>query len=69
MFILQIESLNDIWGAVCDLCKDNITEIAFNVWIKDLHPIELNDGVFTWGIYSAYKKQIVESTYIAFLKN
>lgn len=69
MFILQIESLNDIWSAVCDLCKDNITEIAFNVWIKDLHPIELNDGVLTLGIYSAYKKQIVESTYIAFLKN
>ncbi len=66
---MQIESLNDIWSAVCEQCKNNITEIAFNVWIKDLHPVDINGDVFTLGIYSAYKKKIVENTYMDFLKS
>ncbi len=65
---MQIESLSDIWSAVCESCKQDITEIAFNVWIKDLHPIELRPGELVLGIYSNYKKQIVESTYLDILK-
>lgn len=65
---MKIESLNDIWNAVCDLCKENITEVAFNLWIKDIHPIEMQGNVLTLGIYSAYKKSILESTYITMLK-
>ncbi len=65
---MNIESLSDIWEAVCVECKKNITEIAFNVWIKDLKPISMNDGKLTLSIYSAYKKQIVESNYLSLLK-
>lgn len=66
---MEIESLNDLWAAVCEKCKDNITEIAFNVWIKDLHPLDMKEGVLTLGIYSDYKKQIVENNYTAFLRS
>ncbi len=65
---MQIESLNDIWGAVCDLCKEEITEIAFNVWLKDLHPIDMQGGALSLGIYSAYKKSVIETTYLELLK-
>lgn len=66
---MQIESLSDIWGAVCDEVRQDINEIAFNVWIKDLHPVSLNNGVLTLAIYSDYKKQIVEANYMHILKN
>ena len=65
---MEIESLNDIWGAVSDLCKESITEIAFNVWFKDLHPLDMQDNTLTLGIYSAYKKSIIDATYIPLLK-
>lgn len=65
---MQIESLSDVWTAVCEACKQRITEIAFNVWIKDLHPLELRQGELVLGSYSDYKKKIVETTYLDILR-
>ena len=61
---MKIESASDIWELVCAELKKDISEIAFDVWLKDLHPVELKNGEFILGIYSAYKKNIVESNYI-----
>lgn len=62
---MQIESINDIWKAVCDNCVDNsiITPIANSVWLADIVPIQMKDGKFTASIYSDYKKGIVESNF------
>ena len=61
---MKIESTSDIWELVCKELKKTINEIAFDVWIKDLHPIDLKNGEFILGIYSDYKMQIVESNYM-----
>lgn len=66
---MQIESLSDIWEAVCAECKKSMTEIGFNVWIKDLHLIEINQGELVLGINSDYKKGIIESTYLDIIKD
>ncbi len=65
---MQIESLTDIWEAVCQELKNRMTEISFNVWFKDLHPIEIRNGEIVLGIYSDYKKQIIESNYMHIIK-
>lgn len=58
---MQIESINDIWQAVCENCiqKNLITQIAQSVWLADIKPIEMKDGKFTASIYSDYKQSIV----------
>lgn len=66
---MQIESLDDVWQSVCEECKKEITEIAFDVWLKDLKPVDMQNGVLTLSIYSSYKKQIVEANYLELLKN
>ncbi len=65
---MQIESLTDIWEAVCQELKKRMTEISFNVWFKDLHLIEIRNGEIVLGIYSDYKKQIIESNYMNIIK-
>lgn len=62
---MQIESINDVWKAVCDECitKEYITEIAYGVWFADIVPIKIENGKFTASIYSSYKKSIVESNF------
>lgn len=62
---MQIESINDIWQAVCENCieKNLITQIAHSVWLADIVPIEMKEGKFTASIYSDYKKGIVESNF------
>ena len=61
---MPIESLTDIWEAVCAELKSRMTEISFNVWFKDLHLLEVRNGEIILGIYSDYKKQIIESNYM-----
>lgn len=65
---MQIESLNDIWEAICLELKKKMTEISFNVWFKDLHLVEIRGGEVVLAIYSDYKKQIIESNYQKVLK-
>lgn len=65
---MQIESLTDIWEAVCSELKKRMTEISFNVWFQDLHPIEIRNGEIVLGIYSDYKKQIIENNYLHIIK-
>ena len=65
---MQIESLTDIWEAICQELKKKMTEISFNVWFKDLHPLEIRNGEIVLGIYSDYKKQIIESNYMHMIK-
>ena len=66
---MKIESLNDVWEAVKEFCLERITEVAFNCWLKDLHPIELRRGEFVIGIDNEYKKGIIEDNYSELLKD
>ena len=67
---MQIESINDVWKAVCDECinKQYFTEIAYGVWFADIVPIKMENGKFISSIYSSYKKSIVESNFKNFIE-
>ena len=62
---MQIESINDIWQAVCDEClnKKYITEVSFSVWFEDIVPLKLEASKFIASIYSTYKKSILEANF------
>ena len=65
---MQIDSLNDVWFAVLEESKKHMTEVGFNVWLKDLKPVELRPGEFIVSIYSDYKRQIIEMNYKGILE-
>ena len=67
---MQIESINDVWKAVCDECikKQYFTEIAYGVWFADIVPLKMENGKFIGSIYSSYKKSIVESNFKNFIE-
>ncbi len=67
---MQIESINDVWKAVCDECinKQYFTEIAYGVWFADIVPLKMENGKFIGSIYSSYKKSIVESNFKNFVE-
>lgn len=67
---MQIESIHDVWKAVCDDCikKEYITEIAFGVWFADIIPIEMKEGKLIASIYSSYKKGIIESNFKKYIE-
>lgn len=65
---MPINSLEDIWLAVCDECKKTISEVAFNCFLKDLKPVSLENGEFTFSVNNEYMRGVVEQNYSDILK-
>ncbi len=61
---MNIEAASNIWDMVCAELKKKYTEITFDVWMKDIHPVEMNKEEYILSMPSAYKKQIVEAHYL-----
>ena len=66
---MPINSLNDIWAAVCEECKNSISEIAFDCFLKDLKPVSIEQGVFKVSIDNEYMKGLIEQNYTEVLNN
>lgn len=66
---MQIDSVNDIWSAISEQIRKKMPEVSFNVWFKDLRLLEIKQDNLILGIYSEYKKGILESTYMGILTN
>ncbi len=66
---MPINSLDDIWYAVCDECKKVISEIAFNCFLKDLRPVSLDGRELILAINNEYMRGVVEQNYTETLKD
>ncbi len=64
---MHIDSVNDIWTAISEQIRNKMPEVSFNVWFKDLRLLEIKQDNLILGIYSEYKKGILESTYMNIL--
>lgn len=65
---MPINSIDDIWEAVCEECKKTITEVAFNCFFKDLKPVSFNSGEFVISINNEYMRTVIEDNYTELLK-
>lgn len=60
---MSVSSLEDIWSLVCEECKKEITETAFNCFIRDLKPLSFSSGVFVIAASDEYACSIIEENY------
>ncbi|MBE6728432.1 MAG: chromosomal replication initiator protein DnaA [Ruminococcaceae bacterium] len=65
---MAIESIEDIWTAVCEECKTKISVITFDCFLKNLKPVALEPGEFIVSINNDYLKSVIETNYTAVLK-
>lgn len=66
---MPVNSLNDIWAAVCEECKNSITQVAFDCFLKDLKPVSIENGTFKLSIDNEWLKGLIEQTYTEILNN
>ena len=68
---MSLQSIHDIWNAVCEELKRNPSEkmsiIGFNMWIKDLKPIDFGPDGFVLSSVSEFIKSNVERFYSGLL--
>ncbi|MBR3611061.1 MAG: chromosomal replication initiator protein DnaA [Oscillospiraceae bacterium] len=58
-----MNSFEEIYSLVSDFCKTQMTEVAFNLWIKDIVPIKLTSEYVRLGVNSDFKQNIVSEKY------
>ena len=62
---MSIQSINDIWNAVCEELKNSkkITQVGFNLWLKDLKPIDFGAEGFVLSTPAAVAKNTIDNFY------
>ncbi len=60
---MNINSLAELWKAVCEDAKNYIAEVGYNAFVKDIYPIKMQEGKLIVGIGNVFKKQAVEAYY------
>ncbi len=58
-----MDSFEEIYSLVSDYCKTQMTEVAFNLWIKDIIPMKLTSEYVRLGVNSEFKQNIVSEKY------
>ena len=56
---MNINSLDELWQAVCEDSKNYIAEVGYNTFIKDIFPIKMQEGKLVLGIGNEFKKDAV----------
>lgn len=64
---MPIGSIEDIWALVCEECKKEITQTAFDCFLKDLKPLSFNGGEFVVSCSDEYLCGIIEENYTVLL--
>ena len=56
-----MESFDQIWGLICDYCKTQITDVAYEAWFSRLKPVSLDfeRGLATIQVPNEFHKQNV----------
>ena len=62
-----MESFLDAWKSVSDYCKDHMHEVAFNVWIKIIKPVRLEDEQAVLSVRTRCQTDIIEKNYMDLL--
>ncbi len=60
---MSVNSLNDIWYAVCEECKTHISEIAFDTFFKYLTPENISSEEFVISAPNDYIKGMIKNIY------
>lgn len=57
-----MKSLEELWELVTEVLKESLSEVIYNVWLKDLVPVSFEDGAVTLAICE-FKRKIVEQKF------
>ena len=58
-----MNSFDEIFDLVKEYCKTQMTEVAYNLWIKDIEPVKLTVEKVELSVNSEFKQNIVSEKY------
>lgn len=62
-----MESFREVFALVSDYCKNEISQVAHSLWIKDIEPVRLEGSTAYLAVRSEFKQKILEEKYFELL--
>ncbi len=62
-----MDSFNDIWNQVLILCKKEITEVSYNLWISTMRPIKFEADTAFLSTSSAFNRKLIVEKFSSML--
>ena len=66
---MPVNSINDIWAAVCEECKKHISSVAFDTFFKFMNPESFNSTEFVISTNYEYIRDTIEELYSELIAN
>ena len=63
-----MDSFQDLFQLACEYCQQHLSEVAYNLWIRDIEPKSFDGSVACLSVTSEFKKNILEEKYLSLLK-
>ena len=57
-----MNSFRELWDAVCEVIRAQVSDIVYNIWLKDLEPIGFDGMTFTLATVE-FKRKIIEQQF------
>lgn len=63
-----MESFADLFEIVLEHCKEKMTQVVFDLWLKDIVPLRMEDSVAYLQVKSDFRMRLIRDKYISYLK-
>ena len=66
--VISLDSFREVFDAACEYCREELSEVAYNLWIKDIEPLSFDGSTAVLSVRSEFMKSIVEEKYLSLLE-
>lgn len=66
-----METIKEVWSGILDYLRgqEDISEVAFNVWISCIEPVSIEDGTVAVRVHTNFQRKIISEHYAARLRD
>lgn len=63
-----MESFSDVWKQVLEICRQDVTEVSYNLWIASLEPIKFENNTAVLMVSTDFKRSVFEENFHEIVK-
>ena len=68
VYIMPVNSIEDIWAVVCEECKKTVSEFAFDCFFVKLKPVSISGGEFALSSPDKYAVTVIQENYLGVIE-
>jgi len=62
-----MDSFSELFALAKEYCRNELSEVAYSLWIKDIEPLSMDGTIATLYVRSEFKKNIIQEKYMDLL--